>query len=169
MQQEIAAVETKDAGSNTPAATPPPQTSPEIRKAARRKVVRDKHRYHDQRVITLGGQLAAIDTEIVSLIEVVNTLPGVATNDCCQGDRAQQAYTSVEGPDSFAFLTAIAETMARTFPLHGTKLMVGDQMYAHNFTVEIGEALVMRWPPHTYPLVLAAAKEAAKEMGSGGR
>jgi hypothetical protein len=34
--------------------------------------------------------------------------------------------------------------------------------------ITVGEQ-VMRWPPHTYPLVLAAAKDAGKQMGSGGR
>jgi hypothetical protein len=144
---------------------------PKTRKAARRKGPGDldKCRYHDQMIITVGGQLMAIDEEIVRLIELMNSLPAVATNASCQGEFGQQAYASVEGPNTFAFLIAVAEAMARTFAMQGTKLMVGEQICAHNFTIEIGEAVVMRWSPHTYPLVLAAAKEVAKEMGSGGR
>lgn len=89
--------------------------------------------------------------------------------DCCQGDDGQQAYASLQGSGSLPFLFAMAEIMARTFAIHGTKVTVGEQMYAHNFIIEIGEAMVMRWPPLTYPLVLQAAKEASEHMGSGGR
>jgi hypothetical protein len=164
MQQANAAVGTEEAVSNPTATTPPP-TTPETRKAAHRKVPSEleKHKYHDKVIITVGGQLMAIDEEIVRLIELMNALPGVSTNASCQGDREQQAYASFEGSDAVAFVISIAETMARTFAMHGTKLSVGEQVHGHNFFIEVGEALVMRWPPHTYPLVLAAAKDAAKK------
>jgi hypothetical protein len=144
-------------------------TLAKTKKAARRKMPSDldKHKYHDKVIIMVGGRLIAVDEEIVSLIVLMNSLPGVATNACCQGDVGQQAYASLEGSDAFAFAFSIAEILAKTFVTHGIKLRVGEQMYTHNFTIEVGEALVMRWPPHTYPLVLQVAKHAVTQMGGG--
>lgn len=45
---------------------------------------------HETESVMIHGQLANIDREIVGLIQMVNTIPGVRTTACCQGSNERK-------------------------------------------------------------------------------
>lgn len=119
---------------------------------------------HETTVFSIGGELVQIDRAILELIEAMNSIDGVETTSCCQGNDGGIGYVEFKGSVAVTFVVAITNEMTKAFAKHGTTVMIDEQEHRHLFFIEISDAFSMRWGPHTYPLVLAAAREAAKRV-----
>jgi hypothetical protein len=121
--------------------------------------------HHATTTVSINGWVVPVDKAILELIVLMNTVPGVETLACCQGYPLAQAYVSFMGPGSFEFLATIVSFLARTFAVHGTEVDVGDGThYWHGLSIQVDEHFCMRWQQQTYPLILAAAREAASTI-----
>ena len=117
--------------------------------SARRKGLsdRDKHKYHDQTVISLGGKLAAIDSDIAPLVETLEAGDGVTVTNW-QDHHGSMGRLLLEGPRAFEFLVAMAQ--------------LGREQGCDRFSVELGEKLAINWLERTFTLTLETAKQVAR-------
>lgn len=132
---------------------------------------------HHTTTLIIDGCTADIDTEIAPLVETMNAIKGLTTDNCCQGD-CTSGYVSFHNDSnadnaSVTFLQLMIQFMdrdcrnrslleAQHVATHG--LRNGDKALTLYFEIEMGNSYVMRWLPDTYPFALKAARRAAKTM-----
>ncbi len=119
--------------------------------------------------IQVGEHIIDCDREIVELIRTINTIPGINTTNSCQGSFGPGYVMFVDtdkSESSMLFLKHMVELMGRA----AKKRILMEERYiptkgfSLHFTIELGNAYVMRWLPDSYPFVLNAARLAATQM-----
>jgi hypothetical protein len=125
-----------------------------------------------------SGESVQIDTGILDLIKLINTIPGIETKGSCQGQDSALAYVQFMPDDtegkshaSVYFLYHMLRNMHTAWVKHRYQMAEHEtatgtehpNAYSFKFTTELGNGYVLKWTPYTYPAVLAAAKQAAAD------
>jgi hypothetical protein len=117
---------------------------------------------HNATIIEIDGEPVEVDTRILKLVEIMNTIPGVTTTSSCRGGRGPRyipGYVAFKGLRAGRFMTGMAKIMAE---LCGDRQPgIGNEMPL--FSTEEGRQPCIRWQPPIYPLVLRAAKQISKQ------
>jgi hypothetical protein len=135
---------------------------------------------HKTKTLTINGEQAEIDVEIVPLIELLNSIPGIATFMCCQGwpEDEEPAYVMfLDGCNErrvLQLLTGIYRQMNKQWKVYQAEARKlfdrqrsHDGMRSFEFTLEMGNGWIMRWCDGMYPDVFEAAKVVAEKMKAG--
>lgn len=136
-------------------------------------------RTHKTVQVALNGSTVSIDEEIVDLVKVINSIPGIQTLNSCQGDYFG-AYVQFSGDGSKGsntvctrFLQIMIEAIAPQVRKHSAmeKKYVANNGWRHgtydlylDFQVKLYNEASISWSRNTYPFVLKAAKKAAKQL-----
>lgn len=122
-----------------------------------------------------SGVSVEVDEGVVELIKVMNRIPGIETKGSCQGEEPNYGYVQFMPDESEGQAHASIYFMYHMLrKMHGAwvkweyERSTGAEhrdAYRFKFTSELGNGYVLKWSPHIYPAVLAAAREAAEEMG----
>jgi hypothetical protein len=118
---------------------------------------------HNATVIEIDGELVEVDTRILELVRIMNTIPGLTTTGSCRGGRGPRympGYVSFKGLRACRFVTGMAKIMAE---LCGDLQPRGIGNDMPLFSTEEGIRPCVRWQPPVYPLVLRAAKQISKQ------
>jgi hypothetical protein len=126
-----------------------------------------------------SGESIEIDKGVIDLIKLMNSIAGVKTKGSCQGDDPNYGYVQFMPDDNEAkahasiyFMYHMMKNMHGAWVKHkhimweyekSTGLEHTDA-YKFKFSAELGNGYVLKWSPYTYPMVLAAARLAAKEI-----
>jgi hypothetical protein len=125
-----------------------------------------------------SGKSIEVDTGVIDLIKLMNSIPGIETKGSCQGDDSNYGYVQFMPDDtegkahaSVYFMYHMLKNMHTAWVRH--RQMMGEyqkstgsehvESYEFKFTTEIGNGYVLKWSPFTYSRVLAAAQKASEE------
>ncbi|RXH58025.1 hypothetical protein GRAN_1335 [Granulicella sibirica] len=130
-----------------------------------------------------SGQSVEIDTGIVDLIKLMNSIPGIETKGSCQGEDPNYGYVQFM-PDgdgerahaSIYFMYHMIRNMHAAWVKHKHAMWEHEtstgsehvDAYRFKFTTELGNGYVLKWSTYAYPAVLAAARSAAGDLSQGG-
>jgi hypothetical protein len=121
---------------------------------------------HETTTLVIDGFECDVDKAIAPLIEVLNSISGVHSQNCCQGNLGL-GYVQFFGQDVLKFVLSITTQMAETFERIGTTHTIGKHKYGCHFQIEIGDSeFTMRWDMHSYSIVLDAVKAVAATMNT---
>lgn len=120
---------------------------------------------HNATVIEIDGELVEVDTRILKLVEVMNTIPGLTTTGSCRGGRGPRyipGYVAFEGPGAVTFMLAMAKKMAELYARMSRPPIVRN--YMTHFAIGKKESPRISWQPPIYPLVLRAARQVSEAI-----
>lgn len=128
---------------------------------------------------------AEIDAEIIDLITIMNTIPGLETMNSCQGGSGQWQFAYVQFMNDGSkesthscvrFQQLMIEAMNGEWRKHGRMMSKHYRKHGSHpndanfyFYVAMGDGYMMNWTPYTYPAVLSAVREVAKKMSTSVR
>lgn len=128
---------------------------------------------HKTTTLTIDGEPCEIDTEIVPLIEVINSIDGVHTFTCCEGyfDGSNPyhpyGYVSINVGNNKKETAQVLRFMTLIFHEVSERWLMRDNVnaeYDFYFRIECGDNFIVRWGEGMYPYVLDAARAVAERM-----
>ncbi len=120
---------------------------------------------HKITTIMVAGEAVEVDASIIDLLRVMNRIAGIEIMDGRDADPPPRPLAMIQfiGPGAAAFTLEMHSQMSRTLTIHRTYQKNALKLY-HVFSITLGAQFVMQWSPGAYPLVLEAAREAARRI-----
>jgi hypothetical protein len=119
----------------------------ELREHAAQRAIKERDR--PRTLLVIGGEEKEIDDAITELVQTLEMTDGV-TVVLWRSHHIDCGRVILEGPRAYDFVLAMA--------------MLGNEQTGERYSVDLGDHYAMQWTKHTYPQILAAAKQVAAQM-----